>query len=89
MTLVKENKLLFYSQFDQNSPEDIVYHTLFVLQQKELMEEQLRIEICNGVGIDYGTCNEVILNLNKIASLQATEISYSDELIQKSILLCV
>ncbi len=89
LTLVKENKLLFYSQFDQNSPEDIVYHTLFVLQQKELMEEQLRIEICNGVGIDYGTCNEVILNLNKIASLQATEISYSDELIQKSILLCV
>jgi hypothetical protein len=89
LTLVKENKLLFYSQFDQNSPEDIVYHTLFVLQQKELMEEPLRIEICNGVGIDHVICDEVILNLNKIASLQAREISYSGELIQKSILLCV
>jgi hypothetical protein len=49
----------------------------------------LRIEICNGVGIDHSICDEVILNLNKIASLQATEISYSGELIQKSILLCV
>ncbi|MEN9400513.1 MAG: hypothetical protein RL632_1616 [Bacteroidota bacterium] len=89
LTLVKENKLLFYSQFDQHSPEDITYHTLFVLQQKELMDEPLRIEICNGVGMDQPICDEVIVNLNKIASLQATEITYSAELIQKSILLCV
>jgi hypothetical protein len=89
LTLVKENKLLFYSQFDQQSPEDITYHTLFVLQQKELMDEKLRIEICNGVGTDHHICDEVILHLNKIASLQATEITYSAELIQKSILLCV
>jgi len=89
LTLVKENKLLFYSQFDQHSSEDIIYHTLFVLQQKELMDEQLRIEICNGAGMDRNICDEVILHLKKIASLQATEITYSAELIQKSILLCV
>jgi hypothetical protein len=89
LTLVKENKLLFYSQFDQQSPEDITYHTLFVLQQKELLAEQLRIEICNGVGMHEGICNEVISNLSKIASLQTTEVTYSAELIQKSILLCV
>ena len=46
--------------------EDIIYHTLFVLQQKELMDEQLRIEICNGVGMERGICDAVILNLNKI-----------------------
>lgn len=53
------------------------------------MDEKLRIEICNGVGTDHHICDEVILHLNKIASLQATEITYSAELIQKSILLCV
>ena len=77
------------SFFVLNFPRSIIYHTLFVLQQKELMDEQLRIEICNGVGMERGICDEVILILNKIASLQATEISYSGELIQKSILLCV
>ena len=89
MTLVKENKLLFYSQFDQLSPEDITYHTLFVLQQKELIDEKIRIEICNGVGMDRTICDDVIVHLNKIASLNTTDISYSPELIQKSILLCV
>ncbi len=89
LTLVKENKLLFYSQFDQNSSEDVIYHTLFVLQQKELIEEPIRIEICNGVGMERTICDEVIVHLNKIASLTVTDISYSGELIQKSIVLCV
>ena len=89
LTLVKENKLLFYSQFDQQSPEDIIYHTFFVLQQKELMDEQIRVEVCNGVGVDRSICDEVIVNMNKISSLKTSELSYSGELIQKSILLCV
>lgn len=89
LTLVKENKLLFYSQFDQHSPEDITYHTLFVLQQKELLDEQLRVEICNGVGMDREICDQVIGNFSKIASIQVSEISFTNQLIQKSILLCV
>lgn len=89
LTLVKENKLLFYSQFDQHSAEDIIYHTLFVLQQKELMEDQIRIEVCNGAGIDQHSCDAVIMNFKKIATLNATDVSYASELIQKSILLCV
>lgn len=89
LTLVKENKLLFYSQFDQQSPEDIIYHTFFVLQQKELMDEQIRIEVCNGVGNERSICDEVIDNMNKISSLHASTIAYSGDLIQKSILLCV
>jgi len=89
LTLVKENKLLFYSQFDQQSPEDIIYHTFFVLQQKELLDEQIRVEVCNGVGVDRTVCDEVVVNITKISSLKATDISYTGELIQKSILLCV
>lgn len=89
LTLVKENKLLFYSQFDQHSVEDIIYHTLFVLQQKELMDDAIRIEVCNGAGIEETICEEVITTFNKIASIKISEINYAKELIQKSILLCV
>ena len=48
--MVKENKLLFYNYFEYQDVNDILYHYLFSIQQKDLVNESATIQLCKGVG---------------------------------------
>lgn len=89
LVIVKENKLEFYSVFDYLENEDILYHTLFTLQQKGYMSEEGTIQICPGVGSDTNKLEELVTKLNGFTDRKNKKISINSELITKAQQLCV
>lgn len=89
IAIVKENKLEFYSVFDYNENEDIIYHTMFTLQQKGFTKEMGTLEICPGVGSSNDKLNDLHTKFSAFADLKQATISINNELITKSQQLCV
>jgi hypothetical protein len=89
IAIVKENKLEFYSVFDYNENEDIIYHTMFTLQQKGFTKEMGTLEICPGVGSSSDKLNDLHTKFSAFADLKQATISINNELITKSQQLCV
>lgn len=89
LTLVKHNKLEFYSSFDYQSAEDIIYNLNFVLQQKELLNEKGMIEVGTNGEINRDLADATIDGLSKIQHLKKMKINFSDGYLTKSQLLCV
>ena len=89
LSIVKENKLEFYSVFDFNENEDIIYHTLFTLQQKGLNKESGTLQICPGVGSSEEKINELHTKFSAFADLKSSTILVNSDLIIKSQQLCV
>ena len=89
LSIVKENKLEFYSVFDYNENEDIIYHTLFTLQQKGLNKESGTLQICPGVGSSEDKINELHTKFSAFADLKSSTILVNSDLIIKSQQLCV
>lgn len=89
LIISKHNELIFYSNFDYQSSEDIIYHIMFVLQQKELLSENGAFEIINGLGINDDVISSVISGFNKISDLKSFTINTPDNFISKAHLLCV
>mgnify|MGYP000158875714 CR=1 FL=1 len=89
ITLVKHNKLEFYSSFEYQSAEDIIYHLNFVLQQKELLGEKGMIEMGTNGSVDRKIIDEAIEGLGKIQHLQKMKTEYSEAYLTNSQLLCV
>jgi hypothetical protein len=89
IAIVKENKLEFYSVFDYNENEDIIYHTMFTLQQKGFTKEMGTLEICPGVGSSNEKLNDLHTKFSAFADLKQATISINNELITKSQQLCV
>ena len=89
IAIVKENKLEFYSVFDYIENEDIIYHTMFTLQQKGLTNEVGTLQICPGVGSSSEKINDLHTKFSAFADLKQAKISINNELITKSQQLCV
>lgn len=89
IAIVKENKLEFYSVFDYIENEDIIYHTMFTLQQKGFTKEIGTLEICPGVGSSNDKINDLHTKFSAFADLKQATISINKELITKSQQLCV
>ena len=89
LIISKHNELIFYSNFDYQSSEDIIYHIMFVLQQKELLNENGSFEIINGLGVNDEIIKSVISGFNKITELKSFSINTPDNFISKAHLLCV
>ncbi len=89
ITIVKENKLEFYNIFDFIENEDIIYHTMFTLQQKGFMNEAGILQICPGVGSSNDKINDLQSKFSAFADLKHVTISINNELISKSQQLCV
>lgn len=89
LTLVKHNQLEFYSYFDFQSHEDIVYHLLFTLQQKELTQEKGRLELIAGRDAHSDIIPAIIEAQSRIAELKSLEISTPENYIPHSQTLCV
>ena len=89
LTLVKHNKLEFYSSFDYQTAEDVIYHLNFVFQQKEMLEEKGMIEIGSNGSVDSKIAEDIISGLEKIQHLKQMKKSFDDTYLTKSQLLCV
>jgi hypothetical protein len=66
LTMVKENKLLFYSYFDYQDVNDVLYHYLFSIQQKDLVGESATVQLCKGVGSSEETISAFMELIKKI-----------------------
>lgn len=89
ITLVKHNKLEFYSSFEYQTAEDIIYHLNFVLQQKELLNEKGIIEIGTNGSVDRKIADEALKGLEKIQHLDKMKKEFSKAFLTNSQLLCV
>ena len=89
LAIAQKNELEFYSSFDFQSYEDILYHLVFVLQQKEMVNVKGELRIINGVGSNSDLMDEIEINLSKIADLNDLSVSVSNDQVAKSQMLCV
>ncbi len=89
LCIVKENKLLYYSAFDYSELDDIIYHFIFTLQQKELLQETGTIDICPGIGFSEELANELTIKLNALNNLKTQPASVQSSFIQNAQRLCV
>jgi hypothetical protein len=89
LTLVKHNKLEFYSSFEYQNAEDIIYNLNFVLQQKELLNEKGLIEVGTNGEINSDLADATLDGLSKIQHLKKMKTNFSDGYLTKSQLLCV
>jgi len=89
LIISKHNELIFYSNFDFQSSEDVIYHIMFVLQQKELTNETGIFEFIYGLGSDKEIIPSVITGFNKISDLKSFTINTPENFISKAHLLCV
>ncbi len=89
LTLIKENKLLFYSTYSYTQAEDVVYHLMFTLQQKELLNSNGTVEIIQGVGAENGAAESIAELLKKVKDLEKMKVNIPVSFMPKSLLLCV
>lgn len=89
LSIIKHNEIQYYSAFDYQSHEDLLYHLLFVLQQKELVDEKGEIMMIQGSGAQQAILNEFMSHVSKVGDLNKYDVQHSDSFIAKSQLLCV
>jgi len=89
LTLVKHNNLEFYSSFDYQTAEDIIYHVNFVLQQKELLNEKGLIELGTVGEVDQSLIDATLEGFGKIQHLRQMKQLFEKDYLTKSQLLCV
>lgn len=89
LSLIKHNQLQFYSFFDAQSAEDVIYHLLFVLQQKELIGEKGRIELIPGANELSISLEDIKTGLERINDVSSFTIQIENDFIPKAQQLCV
>lgn len=89
LSIIKHNEIQYYSAFEYQSYEDLIYHLLFVLQQKELTQEKGEILLIDGAGAHSDVINDFLSNTSRIDDLSKFEINQPEHFIAKSQLLCV
>ncbi len=89
MTIVKHSNLEFYSFFDYQNDDDILYHVLFALQQKELINEKGSIELISKINAEANCFESLKNNFKRIKELKLLTISEKNNFIAQSQLLCV
>lgn len=89
LTIVKHNNLEFYSSFDYQNHEDVIYHLMFALQQKEMTNENGTLEFITGPGIDDSILDRLKTDIARINDLKKLKLDSPEHYIAKSQLLCV
>lgn len=86
LLLSSKNKLDFYNIFDSRTPEDMLYHTSFVLQQKEISDVEMGVH-WHGDPHDKNLAEQFNEMLGKV--LQNTQLPLSFHVKRTHQLLCV
>ena len=85
----KEDNLIYYSSFDFQEVDDILYHVMFTLQQKELYHEEGSLQLFNAQGVPRELIEELNERLAKIAEIKSLAISLNSGLVLNSLEQCV
>ncbi|MDA9881929.1 MAG: DUF3822 family protein [Crocinitomicaceae bacterium] len=89
LTIVKHNALEFYSSFNYQNADDVIYQLSFALQQKELLNEKGSIELITSIGSESSLIEEIERGLQKIGDFKQMNIRSDKYYLSKSQLLCV
>jgi len=89
LSMIKHNQVQFYSFFDSQSAEDVIYHLVFALQQKEFTEEKGTIELVAGNGQTKEHLDEIKKGLERINDLSQFNVNLVTDFISKAQQLCV
>jgi len=89
LSMIKHNEVQFYSFFDSQSAEDVIYHLVFALQQKEMMNEKGTIELIPSSGQSEAQLTEIKSGLEKINDLSGFKVNLVTDFIPKAQQLCV
>lgn len=87
LAIAKHNKLEFYSHFDYQSIEDVIYYLAYTLQQKELDMDGGSIEFCNSQPSPL--FEQFTKHIERIAELNKTKLIENDHFVAEAHLLCV
>lgn len=88
LTIVKDGKLQFYSAFDFQKCEDILYHLMFTLQQKELIQEGDLIWV-DGIGSKNDLREDFKTAFTRFQDLKKIAFVHDEHFILNSHKLCV
>lgn len=89
LTIVKHNNIEFYSSFDYQNHEDVIYHLMFALQQKEMTNESGSLEFILGPGIEDSILEKINTDIARVKDLHKLKVNQPKHFIAKSQLLCV
>ena len=81
--------LQFYSQFDFQMIDDLVYHLVYTLQQKNLLNQAGNLTICSGVGSTDEQAVELKQKLESLKDLKLFKIEINSHLLLNFQTLCV
>lgn len=81
--------LQFYSQFDFQIIDDLVYHLVYTLQQKSLLNQEGNLTICIGVGSTDEQAVELKRKLESLKDLKLFKIEINSHLLLNFQTLCV
>ena len=85
----QEDKLIYYSSFDYQELDDILYHVMFTLQQKELYNKDGKMQVQSGQGITEGLSEQLIQRISAISEMKSFHVISNNELVFNSLELCV
>jgi hypothetical protein len=89
LSIAGQGKLLFFSVFDFQNAEDILYNLMFTLQQKELLEKEGELIWCNGTGAKAELLDAFSEIKSKVKNLDHFTLMNDPNLILNSHKLCV
>jgi hypothetical protein len=89
LILANENGLQFYSHFDYQSADDVIYHFVFTLQQKQLLGQAGALTISSSVGASEDVAKEIQDKLKTLNELKDFKIDINSQLLLNYQTLCV
>jgi len=89
LVIAGEDGLQFYSQFDFQMADDLVYHLIYTLQQKKLLNQMGNLILCSGVGSTDEQLVELKQKLESLKDLKLLEIEINPHLLLNFQTLCV
>lgn len=89
LSIAGQGKLQFYSVFDFQNAEDILYNLMFTLQQKELLEQDGEIVWCDGVGANPKLFSDFSEIKSKVKNLDLLQLKKDSSYLLNSHKLCV
>jgi hypothetical protein len=89
LIITSVNDLQFYSQFEFQSIDDIVYHFIFTMQQKSFFGKEGTVTLCSGVGSSEDQMVELKTKLESLKDLSTYKIRINSQIILNYQTLCV
>ena len=89
VTVTNENELRFYSYFEYENEEDVIYHLMYTLQQNNLLNRKGKLLMCAGVGADDQKLISLKLKMDKMKDLNQLKNKINSHLLLNFQSLCV